>query len=266
MLTLTSRSYNEHATVTRLSVLPGICAFIYQDPNIIRQIWRQSSLTDFRPMSTYFHTKVCGMSQEAASKRLQDPASHGDSSSKAKRNPEVSDVHRVIVHGNRQGLTGQGLSTTIQRYKAAFARRTHELVPGQSLSNDLDGSWTEFDDLWDFIKETAGASEVESIFGPTFTRMHPTFIGSFFEYAKMGPWILKGMPTRGAAATRRRLLLQFRAWRAYAKDHFTESAIYEDGGDDPFWGSAWTRYRHREFASFFDEDAMASHDLSVAWG
>lgn len=254
------RSYNGNATVARLALFPGKNAFLYADPAVVRQIWKQSSLLDFRPMSTHFMTSVCGMSKKVASLRMDNPDSKVQTlpGSKITNHPPV---HRILSESNRKSLTGHGLSTTLQRYRNAFITRTSELVPER-----LDSDWVHMENFTTFIQDTCGAAAIEAIFGPKIMEMHPTFVRNFFEFDEITPWLLMRLPSRKARKMRSALLYQFKTWAQHARTMFAETDIYEDGDGDPFWGSAWTRYRHEALAPYFDDDALSSHDLGVAWG
>ncbi|KAJ8117113.1 hypothetical protein ONZ43_g4285 [Nemania bipapillata] len=78
--------------------------------------------------------------------------------------------------------------------------------------------------------------------------------------------MLKGIPTFKVPTLRRGLLQQLKSWCKHATSNFDEASIYSDGDGDPFWGSSWTRFRHKNFSAVFNDDAMASHDLAIAWG
>ncbi|KAI0426323.1 hypothetical protein F5Y09DRAFT_345836 [Xylaria sp. FL1042] len=59
-----------------------------------------------------------------------------------------------------------------------------------------------------------------------------------------------------------------RKWHGYARQHFNESSIYEDGDNDPFWGSAFIRNRHSIFSKVgaHREDAIIALDLGLCFG
>jgi hypothetical protein len=251
--------------VARISIFPGIDAFLYQDPEIIRQIWKQSSFLDFRPMATYFFISLCGMSKEFAYKYLNDSSGDQLKPLPGSNVPEELRIHRIIHQSDRQALTGQALEATIRRYMDAFVTKVSDLVPEHTL-NEPNGGWLEFANFWAFIQDTVGAGEIEAIFGPNLQRMHPSFVHSLFEFDRMAPSLLKGMSFGRAERLRQILLYQLRTWFKHARKHFTEASRYADGDGDPFWGSTLTRGRHEDLKPLFNDDAMSSHDLGMAWG
>lgn len=246
--------------MTQLAVFPGINVFVYRDPAIIRQIWKQSSLLDFRPTVVYFFKDLCGMSKKSALLYLEDDSGDQIKPLPGSSVPEELRIHRIIYQSDRQALTGHALEATLQRYMDAFVAKISERVP------DENGAWIQFPDLCSFTQNTVGAAEIEAIFGPNLFKMHPDFLRTFFEFDQAAPWLLKKMSYGRAERLRHTILYQFRTWFKYARKHYTEESRYEDGDGDPFWGSAWTRCRHEELRPLFDDDAMSCIDLGLAWG
>lgn len=76
------------------------------------------------------------------------------------------------------------------------------------------------------------------------------------------PWFLAPR----AYAARKRVVDAVRTWQDYAREHFTDSAI-DDNGDDPFWGSSFFRMRQKTFLEMdgFGYDAMHSADFGALW-
>ncbi|KEY72657.1 hypothetical protein S7711_09157 [Stachybotrys chartarum IBT 7711] len=254
--------YNNEGTIARLPVFPGVKVFLYQDPLIIRQIWKISHLLDFRPMATHFFTKACGMAPDAAALYLTDTTGLKSVPLPGSGAHEQHRVHRIIHESDRQALAGRGFAPTIQAFRTAFDLRMEQFATD---------SWTEVDDFWTFIQDTAGAAEAEAIFGPNLLRLHPKFVRDFFDFDRVIPWLLKGMSFSKAERIRNKLLDDFQEWAKFvtirsAGDKARDYGNEDYGVRDPHWGAEWTRYRHEYFRAFFDDDAIASHDLGVTWG
>ncbi|KAH7323260.1 Pfs, NACHT and ankyrin domain protein [Stachybotrys elegans] len=250
-------TYNGEATVVRIPLLPGFQVYLYQDPLIIRQIWKVSQLLDFRPMATHFFVNACGMKYESAALYLNDKTGTKSSPVPGSESKDMR-VHRIIHESDRQGLAGRGLAPTLQAFRTSF---------DSLISKYETEEWTDVEDFWTFIQATVGAAEMEAIFGPMLLKQFPNFVYDFFEFDRLIPWLLKGMPFTQAERIRFRLLEDIRGWIKSARVMASKEKIeggYESRSEA--WGPEWTRYRHEFFKSFFDEDAIASHDLGVAWG
>jgi hypothetical protein len=255
-----SRYYNNEATVARLGIFPGLQVFLYQDPLVIRQIWKQSHLLDFRPLATHFFVRVCGMPREAAALYLDDAtgveATPLPGSSMQKDAHNTHRIHRSIWESDRRALTGPGLAPTLENFRSAFDSR---------MSKFETDEWVEMDDFWIFIQDTVASASVEAILGPALERLHPDFIREFFEFDHAVPWLAKGLSYSRAERVRAKLLNHIRIWMKCAGFWSNMDRAREEGEKDRYWGTAWTRHRHDSFKKFFDDDATASHDLGVIW-
>lgn len=250
-------SYNDHSSIGRLSVLPGTDIYFYQAPAMIRQIWTQAAVLDFRPMASFFFRRVCGMPEEAASLYLNDTSGNMATPLPGSNVPQALRVHRMIYESDRRALTGPGLAPTFERYKLSFESKTSRLAPS---------GWVAMDDLGKFIHDTVGVSVMESIFGSTLMEMHPDLMDKFSEFEEAFPSIIKGFAYSRAQRIRHSLLYYFRSWSRHTEKRLSHTPIHDNEEHDPFWGTAWTRYRHTVFKTIIGDDATASHDLGVTWG
>lgn len=230
--------------------------FLYQDPLIIRQIWKNSHLLDFRPLATHFFVNACGMSSEAAALYLNDTTGVNPTPLTSSDGPDVHRVHRTIWESDRRALTGPGLAPTLDTFRSALDSR---------MSKFKADTWMEVDDFWTFIQDTAGSAVIEAILGPALQQLHPNFMREFFEFDGTMPWLAKGFSYARAERVRSKLLDDILVWIKCARFWSNSDKGRAEGEKDPYWGTAWTRYRHDFFKKFFDDDAIASHDLGVAW-
>ncbi|KAH0592275.1 hypothetical protein MHUMG1_10021 [Metarhizium humberi] len=249
--------YNGKPTVSRVPMLPGIDVYLYQDPDIIERIWKVSSSLDFRPMAVHFLRNACGLSRESANLYLLDKTGMNAKPLPGTSCPEHLRVYRKIYESDRQALIGPGLDPTLQRFIDAFSRRMAVFTATE---------WIEMEDFWTCIQHTVAAAEIEAIFGPKFLEMHPDFISLFFEYDRLIPSLLKMLPFSRVERLRSTLHAKFRSWVRRTRKNHAAAPNDNEGDHDPHWGCRWTRYRHEAFQPFFDDDAIASINVGVAWG
>ncbi|KAG8425926.1 hypothetical protein J3459_008620 [Metarhizium acridum] len=224
---------------------------------MIRRIWKASASLDVRPLAAHVFRKACGMSREAANLYLYDKTGRNLKPLPGAGCLEDLRVHRIVYESDRQALMGPGLEPTLQRFIDALSRRMSVLTATD---------WIEMEDFWTFIQNTVATAQIEAIFGPKLLEMHPDFISLFFEFDLVVPSLLKMLPFSRAERIRCQLHGKFRSWLRHTRRNHTQASSNNDGDHDPHWGCRWTRYRHEAFQPFFDDDALASHDVGVAWG
>lgn len=174
-------------------------------------------------------------------------------------------IHRLLNHGIEKALTGPGFGPTIQRFRSALGSQTDSL--STSNQNQKDGR-TEVHDLRRFVHNTVGLSLVAALFGPSILKISPTLMDDLYEFDQALPWFARRIPEfimPGMYACRSRLHQQFVNWYQYARKHFKESDISEDGDGDPYWGTKWMRERQKALDIIQDDEALAAGDLGVAW-
>jgi cytochrome P450 len=205
------------------------------------------------------------MSYDAASLYLKDTTGTKAIPAPGAEAEDRHRVHRLFHESDRQGLAGRGLAPTLEAYVTSL---------DALISDRATEDWTDVDDFWAFVQNTVGVAELNAFFGPKLLELYPEMISDFFEFDRHVPWLLKGMPHAQGRKARSRVLDGFGRWIKYARH---QSSIHKrrsgrsggSGGSEartPWWGAEWTRYRHESFTSFFDDDAMAAHNLGVAWG
>lgn len=253
-------SYAGKLTAARVTVL-GTEVYLFQDYASIRSIWKHQLLAS--PMTAYVYTLkyICGQDSESLAIYRAD-----DSGPFPKPHPgtNVSPHNRVdyITHaGLLRGLTGRGLAPTTTRLSS---------ILDKACAPTLFEEWTEMPDLLQFFQRNIGTSIMQSLFGPTLLRLHPTFVDDFWEYEKNVPRFAWGLPSfmmPGAYRNRRKLINQLTSWYAFARRSFTESSRDEDGDGDVFWGSELMRSRQRDLLGVDgqSDESLASADLGLIW-
>ncbi|KAF2837384.1 cytochrome P450 [Patellaria atrata CBS 101060] len=254
-------SYAGRVTSTRLNVL-GQEIYIFQEPETLAALWKSPVLSS--PIQSYvFALKyICGMQEKALSPYRAD-----DSGSYPKPFPgtQVEPHNRVdyIIHqGVQRGLVGPGLVPTTRRLTKAVTRKIEHL--------QVSKEWTVIPDLSRFMYDIVGVSIIESICGPSLMSINPAFADDFWTYDKNVPWLSRGIPSfviPNAYRVRDRLIDQLKNWHSFAKSHFTESDIEDDGDSDRFWGSEMMRSRQKTLRRVDDQDndSIASSDLGLIW-
>ena len=138
----------------------------------------------------------------------------------------------------------------------------------EGLGTSDDNEWMEIDDLRRLVHNTVGRSLVNALFGPHILQINSNLMDDLYDFDQALPWFARRIPKfimPGIYACRSRLHRQFKAWYTYARTHFKESDISEDGDGDPYWGSNWMRERQKALDIIQDDDALAAGDLGVAW-
>ncbi|OTB00935.1 hypothetical protein M426DRAFT_64973 [Hypoxylon sp. CI-4A] len=257
-------SYNGKFTSARLSFL-GHDIYLFQHRATIKNIWKMSTLSSPMSIQIYCLKYLFGLSERAlAIYRADRSGPHA----KPYPGSNVTDENRIDYrthHEFLRALSGPGLAPTLQRYKTAFARNLDRLE-----FSSAEDSWNIMDDFQDFFFGNMGASLVESLLGPSLLRLSPTFVENLIEFDNNVPWLARGipsfiMPKRYRA--RNRLHEQIKQWHAYARSHFNENSISDDGDGDPFWGSQLVRNRHTILHEVGQSDSdIAATDLGLAFG
>ncbi|KAF2684608.1 Pfs, NACHT and ankyrin domain protein [Lentithecium fluviatile CBS 122367] len=176
---------------------------------------------------------------------------------------EKNRIDHVTHEGFKRAFSGPGLAPMTQRYMRILEQKLDEL--------DLSTEWMSVPDLTQFFRMVHGASLLEVVFGPSLTRVNPTFMQDIWQFDDSVPLLSRLAPSilfPEAYRVRKSLHSQFKRWYAYAREHFSETCIDEDGDGDPFWGSELIRYQQRAYlqADGIDDDALAAADLALVWG
>lgn len=176
--------------------------------------------------------------------------------------------------GLLQGLTGTGLGPTTRRYVEAFVRDLQSYQCGQpsaKLSVSPPEEWLYAPDMFHFIQHTVGSAMIEAHFGPALLRLSPTYMEDLWKLDAGIPWFARKVPRflmPEMYRARDRLIQSLMAWYKYAREHFDESQIHEDGDGDPAWGSNLNRHRQETLPMIKEHDdrVIASLDVGYSWG
>ncbi|KAI0002659.1 cytochrome P450 [Xylariaceae sp. FL0662B] len=248
-------------TSTRIAFLPGLDIYFFQDRETVKEIWKQSKLMKSVKLRTFFYKYIFGMPQNWLSKYYEDNSGPFAKPYPGTNVPPDRRIHHMLYHGAHQALAGPGFKPTLERFKSAVVTQIDQLGPGED--------WLYMDDFRKFILHTVGRSFVQAVFGPGMLQINPTFMDDLAEFNKMVPLFSKALPKfliPRAWLLRQDLKDQLKRWYVYAREHYDNTSISEDGDGDPFWGSSWMRYRQKTLASIQDDETLASSDLGVAWG
>jgi hypothetical protein len=190
-----------------------------------------------------------------------------DSGTSSRPHPmsNVQDAHRLYYHTHRSThafMTGKSLKA----FGDHFQNLLMEYISKQNIGSD----WVEIDDLYTFIQTALSTAAVEAMCGPVLLALNPNWIQDFWEFDNSLPRFLGGLPwlfARKGWNARQRCLDGVKAWHKYAKQHFDESSVAEDGFD-PYWGSSLMRSRQAIWDKIeaIDENGRASEDLGILWG
>lgn len=238
---------------TRVAFLPGLDVYFFQDRQTIQEIWKQSSLFSTGYLRVFVFKNLFGMPSKWV--KLYRPNNSG-----IKAGEHGNLIHDLHVEMMR-ALVGSGSVPLFMRFQAALTKNLRQV--DRQVDEDQKG------DFRQTVHQTVGLALAEAVFGPSFLQINPNFIADIFAFNNAVPWLSKGLPhilRPGPHRSRQKLLQGFKIWYKYAREHFQESMIAEDGDADPFWGSAWMRAQQRLVEALNDDDMLASVDLGVAWG
>ncbi|KAI9648309.1 hypothetical protein NHQ30_002942 [Ciborinia camelliae] len=163
-------------------------------------------------------------------------------------------------------IKGDGLANSCEGLVTGFYQRLAELPVNED-------EWLELPDFMAFYDEHFGSALVESICGPSLTRLSPDFAKDFSKYDMESPGLLKGFPRwliPDAYEARDKLLASVKQWHTFARAYFKEESVSPDGDADPYWGSLFMRERQGVGGIFsntdnFNDDARAASDLGLIW-
>lgn len=182
---------------------------------------------------------------------------------KGSNTPERNRLDHFTHEAFKKAFTGPSLATTTQRFMHNVKNRFNSV--------DISDDWTEMPDLVQFFRTAHGSALIEAVFGPALLEINPTFMDDLWNFDDGVPWLarlvpsfINGEPYRARKAVRD----QLKKWYAFARANFTTDCIDGDGDGDPYWGSALIRELHSKYlqADNYDDDALASADLALAWG
>lgn len=187
-------------------------------------------------------------------------------SSKPKENSQVAPRNRIdyLTHVSfHKHLLGEGLLKTYQSFATALDRPLPLL--------NIQDEWTEYPDIMEFWMDPLTASMNEALAGTILECLNLNFTKDLLKYFPYTQGMMKGLPRwciPEAYRLRESLVRDIKQWHAIARTRFRQSDIDEDGGADPWWGSAFMRERQGVLGKVddWDYDAIASSDFGVLWG
>ena len=232
----------------------------FQDRQTLKRIFKQSSLASAMTAYKFSVKGALGISKKAYLPYVAD-----DSGPFPKPHPQSHVLpHNRIDHlttsGFARGLTGPGMLPMVTRFVKDFTARLQELPMSEE--------WTEMDDLAQFCRDVVGSSTIFSLLGPTMLRLNPTFVEDLWKFdSGLESFKLPSFMIRRMCSNREALVEQFKTWYKYAREHFDESQISDDGDGDPIWGSSLIRHRQKSLLQVDgqDDDSLARVDLGLAW-
>ncbi|TVY84387.1 hypothetical protein LSUE1_G000788 [Lachnellula suecica] len=238
----------------------GMTIYHFQDPQTLKRIFKQSALASAMTAYKFSVKGALGTSRKAYLPYLED-----DSGPFLKPHPKShvlphNRIDHITTSGFSRGLTGPGLLPTVTRFVTDFTSRLHRLP----ISED----WTEMDDLAQFCRDVVGSSTIYSLLGPTMLRLNPSFVEDLWKFdSGLESFKLPSFMIPAVRNNREALVGQFKNWYKYARKHFIESQISEDGDGDPIWGSSLIRHRQKSLLQVDgqDDDSLARVDLGLAW-
>lgn len=238
----------------------GLTIYHFQDRQTLKRIFRQSSLASAMTAYKFSVKGALGVKGKAYLPYLSD-----DSGPFPKPHPQSNvlthnRIDYLTTGGFTRGLTGPGMMPTVTRFVNQLSSQLQDLPVSEE--------WTEMDDLAEFLREVVGTSTVTSLLGPTMMRLHPNFARDLWKFDLiLESFKLPSIMIPQARRIRERLVEQFKAWYKYARQHFHEHMISEDGDGDPIWGSSLIRHRQNALLKIDgqDDDSLARVDLGLAW-
>lgn len=176
---------------------------------------------------------------------------------------EKNRVDHFTHEGFKRAFSGPGLAPMTKRYMSILEQKLDDLP--------LSTEWTDEHDLLEFFRMVHGAALLEVVFGPSLTKVNPTFLQNLWKFDDSVPLLARLVPSLlfpEPYKVRKSLHGQLKLWYAYAREHFSASCIYEDGDGDFYWGSELIRYQQKMYlqADNYDDDALAAADLALVWG
>ena len=245
-----------------LKILGTTWYFLYKPENVAK-IWKYRTTITTPGVTTFVLKTLFGLAPKAVSMYTLDTSgihSKPNDDSQVAPHNRIDHLTHVSFHKH---LLGEGLLKSYQGFATAFIRRLPSL--------DIQDEWREFPDIMEFWMEPLTASMNEALAGPILECLNPNFTKDLLRYFPHIQGMMKGLPRwciPEAYRLRESLVRNVKQWHAIARTRFKETDIDEDGGADPWWGSALMRERQSFLGKVdnWDCDAIASSDLGVLWG
>lgn len=238
----------------------GMTIYHFQDRHTLKRIFRNSSLASAMTAYKFSIKGALGVKGEAYLPYLVDDSGPFPKPHPQSHVPAHNRIDYLTTSGFTRGLTGPGMMPTVTRFVKHLSSQLEDLPFTQE--------WTEMDDLVEFLREMVGTSTITSLFGPTMTRLHPSFARDLWKFDNsLESFKLPSIMIPGTLRIRDSLVEKLKTWYEYARNHFHEEMISEDGDGDPIWGSSLIRHRQETLLKVDgqDDDSLARVDLGLAW-
>lgn len=240
----------------------GTTYYNFQDRETIEKIFKAPTLSSSIEMYGWVNSTLLGAPSKAMTVYYDDNSGPFPQPHPQSNVPSHNRIDYVTHHAIFRGLTGPGLQPMTLRYTRDLSKRMESL--------NLTREWTEMPDFANFFREMVGTGTLTAVIGPTILRLNPTFVQDMFKFDKMFPSFAPGFPSflmPRSYSFRDRLTNCFKEWYKYAREHFEESMVDEDGDGDPIWGSSMMRQRQKTLSKVdhHDDETIARVDLGLAW-
>ncbi|KAK3984617.1 cytochrome P450 [Cladorrhinum sp. PSN332] len=176
-------------------------------------------------------------------------------------------IDYLVHHSTKTFLEGPGLTPLWNRYLKNITAQLHTLHDNLGSSEE----WKFHHDLISLISNETTIATLNALCGPHLLRLNPNFINHFDRFDENLQTYMQGFPwflAPRAYLARKRVLNAVKEWQQHARDHFTPSAL-DENGDDQYWGSSYFRLRHSMFLAMgegnFDHASIASSDFGFIW-
>ncbi|GCB28270.1 cholesterol 7-alpha-monooxygenase [Aspergillus awamori] len=241
--------------------LLGDEVYLVQGHKNISSIFSNPKLTVTRAYGVVLKY-CCGMDQKAVDVYVSDTSGSRERPIPGSRIPSNRRVgyhtHENLFHG----LLGSGLGHTIERFDAAIKSSLDNAVP-------TGPTWTYVDDLTEFFEDHLGAAILETLFGPLLLTESPGFHRTLWKYDRYIMSMAKRLPSwliPEGYQLRDKVLSGIMKWHKRATELSARHSA-DVGEDDPYWGSAMMRERHKMLLGIDEQDlrSVASTDLALIW-
>ncbi|GKZ21546.1 hypothetical protein AbraIFM66951_006728 [Aspergillus brasiliensis] len=235
--------------------------YLVQGQKNITSIFSNPKLTVTRAYGVVLKY-CCGMDQKAVDVYVSDTSGSRERPIPGSRIPPNRRVgyhtHENLFHG----LLGNGLGHTAERFDSAIRSSLERAVP-------LGPSWTHVDDLTEFFEDHLGTAILEALFGPILLTETPGFHRTLWQYDKYIMSMAKRLPSwliPEGYRLRDEVLRGIMKWHKRATE-LSQNNTADLGEDDPYWGSAMMRERHKMLLGIDEQDlrSVASTDLALIW-
>lgn len=236
--------------------------FVYKPENVAK-LWNYKKMTSTPGVTAFVLRTLLGLSPKALSMYALDTSGVMVA---PKPGSDVAPHNRIdhLTHASfHKHLLGPGLNGLYRSFLAALLVR----FPSLNIKDE----WTEFPDIMEFWLPPLTATMNETLAGPILECVNPNFTQDLLSYFPYSHQMMVGTPRwciPKVYRLREKLIQDVKQWHAIARKRFHETDINEDGGADPWWGSAFMRERQNILKKVdnWDYDAIASSDFGVLWG